>query len=116
MRIVDDSGVRTMVPESPRARESDTLEAECEAPRQRGRDDGGQETQGVLDAVITAGGRLSPDAAAHFGTDVKALVRVNGKPMLATVVDALRATPGIGRIVVVGPSSARAAAIAVDRW
>lgn len=66
--------------------------------------------------MITAGGRLSTDAATRFGTDVKALVRINGKPMIATVVDALRATPGIGRIVVVGPSAARSAANGVDQW
>lgn len=70
----------------------------------------------MLDAVVTAGGRLSPVAAARFGSDVKALVRINGKPMIATVVDALRATPGIGRIVVVGPSAARSAASGVDQW
>lgn len=70
----------------------------------------------MLDAVVTAGGRLSPDAAARFGSDVKALVSVDGKPMLATVVDALRATPGVGRITVVGPASARSAATGVDRW
>jgi len=70
----------------------------------------------VLDAVVTAGGRLSPDAAARFGSDIKALVRINSRPMIATVVDALRSTPGIGRIVVVGPSSARSAAAGVDRW
>ena len=70
----------------------------------------------MLDAVITAGGRLSSEAAARFGSDVKALVRVNGKPMIATVVDALRATPGIARIAVVGPSAARSAAGDVDQW
>lgn len=47
---------------------------------------------------------------------MKALVRIGGKPMLATVVDGLRATPGIGRIVVVGPSAAKPAARGVDQW
>ena len=69
----------------------------------------------MLDAVITAGGRLSTDAATRFGTDVKALVRINGKPMIATVVDALRGARHIGRIVVVGPSAARHT-VSVDRW
>ena len=69
----------------------------------------------MLDAVITAGGRLSPDAAARFGTDVKALVRINGKPLIATVVDALAGMPGIGRIAVVGPAEARSA-VSVDLW
>ena len=69
----------------------------------------------MLDAVITAGGRLSPDAAARFGTDVKALVRINGKPMIATVVEALRGMRNVGRLVVVGPPAARQA-VNVDRW
>lgn len=70
----------------------------------------------MLDAVITAGGRLSPADADRFGTDVKALVRINGKPLIETVVDALRATPGIARIVVVGPASARSSTSGVDEW
>ena len=75
-----------------------------------------KEAARVLDAVITAGGRLSPADAARFGTDVKALVTIGGQPMIATVVGALRATPGIGRIVVVGPPAARAAVNGIDEW
>jgi molybdopterin-guanine dinucleotide biosynthesis protein A len=70
----------------------------------------------VLDAVVTAGGRLSPSEARAFGTDVKALVRVGDRTMLAVVVDALRKTPGTARIVVVGPQRARSSTPGVDQW
>ena len=51
-----------------------------------------------------------------FGTDVKALVRVGGKPIIASVVDALRRTPEIGAIRVVGPAAARQCVSGVDEW
>ena len=70
----------------------------------------------MLDAVVTAGGRLSTDGVRMFGTDVKALVRIAGKPIIATVVEALRQTPGIGAIRVVGPAAARPFAPGVDEW
>jgi len=70
----------------------------------------------VLDAVVTAGGRLSPSEARAFGTDVKALVRVGDRTLLAIVVDALRKAPDTAQIVVVGPRSARESTPGVDRW
>lgn len=70
----------------------------------------------MLDAVVTAGGRLSPAAAQTYGTDVKALVRVGGRTLLDRVVGALRGVPSIGRIAVVGPQSARAQTHSVDEW
>lgn len=70
----------------------------------------------VLDAVITAGGRLSPSEASAFGTDVKALVRVGGRTLLAVVVGALRQVRDVARIVVVGPRSARAGLPDVEEW
>ena len=70
----------------------------------------------MLDAVITAGGRLSPSDAAAFGTDVKALVRVGDRTILESVVGALRATPEIARIVVVGPPAARGTVQGIDEW
>jgi molybdopterin-guanine dinucleotide biosynthesis protein A len=70
----------------------------------------------VLDAAITAGGRLIPPDAQRFGTDIKALVRVNGRPLLDIVVSALRAVPLVARIVVVGPISARPFAGGADQW
>jgi|SRR5579863_3269162 len=70
----------------------------------------------MLDAVITAGGRLSPSSSRRFGTDVKALVRVGGRPIIDAVISGLRGVSGIGRVVVVGPRSAREHVAAVDDW
>jgi GTP:adenosylcobinamide-phosphate guanylyltransferase len=70
----------------------------------------------MLDAVITAGGRLSPASARRFGTDVKALVRVGGRSLLDAVIAALRGVPAVGRVIVVGPASARATVDPVDEW
>src|SRR5579863_9507592 len=70
---------------------------------------------GAFDAVVTAGGRLSKAGAQRFGTDVKALVRVDGRTLLDVVVRALRGTHAIRRIIAVGPVSARAASEA-DLW
>ena len=70
----------------------------------------------MIDAVVTAGGRLSPSDARRFGTDVKALVHVGGRSLLAIVVSALRAAPETGRIIVVGPRQAQASTPGVDRW
>jgi hypothetical protein len=70
----------------------------------------------VLDAAVTAGGRLTPAEAKTYGTDVKALVRVGGRALLDIVVSALRAIPSVARIVVVGPRSAQTHAAGVDEW
>jgi len=70
----------------------------------------------VLNAAVTAAGRLGPDAAARYGTDIKALVRIGGRTLLATLVAALRGVPDIGRIVVVGPASAYDFGGTVDTW
>jgi len=70
----------------------------------------------VLDAVVTAGGRLSDADAATYGTDVKALVRVGARTLLRSVIDALRGVAFVRSIVVVGPASARVEAAGVDEW
>jgi len=52
-------------------------------------------------ALVLAGQRPGIDALAHhFGQEFKARVGIAGKPMLARVLDTLRAAPGIGGIVV----------------
>lgn len=52
-------------------------------------------------ALVLAGQRPGVDPlAAHFGLELKARVPVAGKPMLARVLETLRATPEIERIVV----------------
>jgi MobA-like NTP transferase protein len=74
------------------------------------------EPERVLDAVVTAGGRLSPSDARVFGTDIKALVRVGGRTLLAAVVAALRQVRDVERIIVVGPTSAQPSTPGVDEW
>jgi GTP:adenosylcobinamide-phosphate guanylyltransferase len=52
-------------------------------------------------AVVLAGSRPGRDPFAEsLGTDVKALIEVGGVPMVRRVADALLASPGIGKIVV----------------
>lgn len=70
----------------------------------------------MIDALVTAGGRLPRDAAKRFGTDVKALVRVGGRTVLDRIVSALRGVAEVGRIIVVGPAAARSGTDGVDEW
>lgn len=62
-----------------------------------------------VDAVVLAGGRISGFFARAAGTRVKALAPIRGRPMLAYVVEALEATPGVGRVCVVGPAAVKTA-------
>ena len=55
------------------------------------------------DAVVLAGGRLPAEWAAKEGTDVKALLQVAGKTLLERVLEALKASPSVNRVAVVGP-------------
>jgi molybdopterin-guanine dinucleotide biosynthesis protein A len=70
----------------------------------------------VFNAAVTAAGRLGPEAAKRYGTDIKALVRIGGRTLLATLVAALRGVPAIERIIVVGPAAARDFGSTVDTW
>ena len=60
-----------------------------------------------VDAVVLAGGRLSGLFAWAAGTRVKALAPVCGVSVVARVLRALQETPGVVRIVVVGPEAVR---------
>lgn len=53
-------------------------------------------------AVVLAGGKAKPEIAAATGVENRALIAVKGRTMLACVVEALRAAPGIGTVTVVG--------------
>jgi molybdopterin-guanine dinucleotide biosynthesis protein A len=64
----------------------------------------------VIDAVITAGGRLPSDLAARYGTDIKARVKIGGESLLARTVAALRGVPAVARIAVVGAEAAKSEA------
>ena len=52
-------------------------------------------------AIVLAGQRPGPDRlAAHFGETWKALVTIDGEPMLTRVVRTLTATPAVARTIV----------------
>lgn len=70
----------------------------------------------IFDAVVTAGGRLEAADAARFGTDVKALVKIGGRPLLAIAVEALRGVRDVARISVVGPRAASSVEPHPDNW
>ncbi len=57
-----------------------------------------------MDAIVLAGGRLPPDdpLVEHAPAGVKCLVEVAGKPLVQWTLDALDATAGIDRVVLVG--------------
>ena len=57
-----------------------------------------------MDAIVLAGGRLPPDdpLAKHAPAGVKCLAEVAGRPLVQWTLDALGATAGIDRVVVVG--------------
>ena len=55
------------------------------------------------DVVIIAGGRIrSPELREAAGVDVRAAIDLCGKPLLAWVLEALKAAQSIGRVCVVG--------------
>src|SRR5579871_787987 len=64
----------------------------------------------VATAVVLAGGR--PDPLLTDAALPKAFAALRGRPMVQFVLDALRATDGVGRIVIVGPPMLPAAVAA----
>jgi len=60
-----------------------------------------------MDALILAGGEAPADLAANALTsgNERALIEIGGRPMIAYLLDALRATRGVERIAVVGPEA-----------
>ena len=69
-----------------------------------------------INAAVTAAGRLAPQEARRYGTDIKALVSVGGRTLLARLIESLRGVPEVGYITVVGPKEAKACGAAVDLW
>lgn len=61
----------------------------------------------AVTAVVLAGGEAGDRMAAEAGVEAKALVALDGKPMGAYVLEALRACPEVDRIVYVGPTNVR---------
>ena len=58
-----------------------------------------------VDAVVLAGGSCSAEMAQRTGVTQRALVPWRGVPFVRHVVDALRASPRVARIAVIGPPS-----------
>src|SRR5688500_9928815 len=59
-------------------------------------------TTGTWTAIILAGSRGETDPlAAHFGLPLKALVPIDGRPMLAHVARTVLACPSVARVLVV---------------
>jgi GTP:adenosylcobinamide-phosphate guanylyltransferase len=56
-----------------------------------------------LDTVVLAGADNHGSLAACTDTPYEAMIDIQGRPMVEYVVDALRASANVGRIVVVGP-------------
>jgi GTP:adenosylcobinamide-phosphate guanylyltransferase len=63
-------------------------------------------------ALVMAGGRIGGEYARVGGTQVKALVRIAGRAMLESTLDALRSANRVARTIVVGPGDVRDAAMA----
>ncbi|WP_027339784.1 nucleotidyltransferase family protein [Halonatronum saccharophilum] len=56
-----------------------------------------------VDAVVLAGARNDGDLAGFSDQDYEALIEINKRPMIEYVIESLRGTPLIDRIIVVGP-------------
>jgi len=70
-----------------------------------------------LPALITAGGRLSPDFAAHCGTDLKALALLGKQMLIERVIAALRESGLVSTIGIVGPvERLQGAGVRADLW
>jgi CTP:molybdopterin cytidylyltransferase MocA len=62
-----------------------------------------------IDAVVPAAGRIDGEFAGSAGSEIKALIALDGRTVLEHTLRALHATSRINRIVVVGPRGACAA-------
>jgi GTP:adenosylcobinamide-phosphate guanylyltransferase len=60
------------------------------------------EPAAAIPAVIMAGGKAKPDIVEATGVTNRAMIPVNGRPMLSYVVDALQQAECVARITVVG--------------
>ncbi|MCE1246415.1 MAG: nucleotidyltransferase family protein [Firmicutes bacterium] len=58
-------------------------------------------------AYITAGGRISGDFASKAGTDIKAMIKINGKSLIQRAIYALIESGSVGKIVVVAPEEVK---------
>lgn len=61
-------------------------------------------TQSKVDVILPAGGRIKGEFAAEAGVEVKALIEFGGRTVLEHMIDTLRASERINRLVVIGPA------------
>lgn len=66
-----------------------------------------------FDVIIPAGGKVNPSFSRVCGTDNKALISLEGKSVLVNTLESVRATQGVGRIVVIGDDEVKAQAGAI---
>jgi GTP:adenosylcobinamide-phosphate guanylyltransferase len=66
-----------------------------------------------MDALILAGGPAPPELCSATGCTDRALISLDGQPMVARVLDALRTTRGMEKIVVVASSDTHQAVTGV---
>ncbi len=59
-----------------------------------------------FDAIILAGKKKNGVLEAEFNVPTKALIPFNERPMISYVLDAVKGTPGVRNIVVIGPEDA----------
>lgn len=68
-----------------------------------------------MDAVVLAAGRSGEDFQRAFGIEYKCLVEVAGRPIIQWVLEALRVSAAVDRIMVIGPEgSLRATGVTED--
>ena len=72
----------------------------------------------LIDVVIPAGGTIGPAYAQRIGTPFRALAPLgpDRTPVLQIVVDALRASGRIGRVIAIAPEAVMSAISGVDTW
>jgi membrane protein len=60
----------------------------------------------LINGIILGGGKISHLFAERVGTDIKGLIKVDGRASVEYVAAAMRAVPGMGKIVLVGDKAA----------
>jgi len=59
-----------------------------------------------INAIVLAGRKKDGILEKEFDVPTKALIPFNGKPMISYVIDAIKGTPNIGKIIAIGPENA----------
>lgn len=70
----------------------------------------------TIDAVVLAAGRLAACDASRTQPEFKGFVRIGDTTPLEAMLGALRQTPLVGEIIVVGPLALRSSVTGFDRW